>query len=266
MTTTEGSKQFEGSGSVDADWNSNYANSSTPEYQQLSSDLENHLTAVLKKQYKDDFIGVEVKNFRRGSIKFDFIVNLKATTSVSEDTLKDVIQKGDGSSKFNISGVSVTQVSGPKPTTSSTEKPESGLEKWIIVLIVTGAVIVILLIALLVVVRQNRRLRSLHIRNLSVHHHDNDKFVQPRMYSVSSKEMYQLSGPEENTARTSSHALTTFSADNEGFNGASNAAYQKSDESTTEREKNQLLDGDKSDASDEDRDEDVSFSPENGFI
>lgn len=34
----------------------------------------------------------------------------------------------------------------------STEKPESGLEKWIIVLIATGAVIVILLIALLVVV------------------------------------------------------------------------------------------------------------------
>lgn len=120
LTTTEGSKQFEGSGSVEAEWDSDYGNSSTPEYKQLSRDLENHLTAVLQKKYKDDFIKVEVKNFRSGSIKFDFIVYLKAATNVSEDTLKDVIEKGDGSSKFTISGVSVTQVASPKPTTPPT--------------------------------------------------------------------------------------------------------------------------------------------------
>lgn len=93
-----------------------------------------------------------MNDFRKGSIKFDFTVYLKATTSVDEDTLKDVIEKGEGSSNFTISGVSVEQVAGPKPTTSTTEKPESGPEKWIIVLIVTSAVIVILVIALLVVV------------------------------------------------------------------------------------------------------------------
>ena len=92
-------------------------------------------------------------NFQEGSIKFDFTVYLKATTSVDEKTLKDVIQKGEGSSNFTITGVSVEQIAGPKPTTSTTEKPEaeSGLEKWEIVLIVTLPVIVILVIALLVV-------------------------------------------------------------------------------------------------------------------
>lgn len=149
---TEGSKQFKGSGSLDDEWDIDYADSSTSKYQKLSSELESHLTIVLKKSYKEGFIGVEVNNFRKGSIKFDFTVYLKATTSVDEDRLKDVIEKGEGSSNFTISGVSVEQVASPKPTTSTTEKPESGPEKWIIVLIVTSAVIVILVIALLVVV------------------------------------------------------------------------------------------------------------------
>lgn len=93
-------------------------------------------------------------NFQKGSIKFDFTVYLKATTIVDEETLKDVIQKGEGGSNFTITVVSVKQIAGPKPTTSTTEKPdaESGLEKWEIVLIATIPVIVILMIALLVVV------------------------------------------------------------------------------------------------------------------
>ena len=149
---TEDSKEFKGSGSLDDDWDSDLADSSTSKYKKLSSELKSHLTTVLKKSYKENFIGVEVNNFRKGSIKFDFTVYLKAATSVDEDTLKDVIEKGEGSSNFTISGVSVEQVAGPKPTMCTTEKPESGLEKWIIVLIVTGAMIVVLLIALLVVV------------------------------------------------------------------------------------------------------------------
>lgn len=151
---TEGSKEFKGSGSIDNEWNSDYANSSTPAYKRLYNDLKDHLTAVLKKSYEDNFIGVDVANFQKGSIKFDFTVYLKATTIVNEETLKDVIQKGEGGSNFTITGVSVKQIAGPKPTTSTTEKPEaeSGLEKWKIVLIATIPVIFILLIALLVVV------------------------------------------------------------------------------------------------------------------
>ena len=152
VTSTEGSKKFEGKGSVDKPWDSEYSNSSTPKYKELHGDLTEHLNAVLKKSYKGNFIRVEVENFRRGSIIFDFIVYLKATTTVSEDKLADVIEEGDGSSKFTVSVVSVKQVAGPKPTTSPTDKPETGLEKWIIVLIATGVVIVILVIALLVVV------------------------------------------------------------------------------------------------------------------
>ena len=96
-----------------------------------------------------------MSNFKEGSIKFDFTVYLKpATTNVDDNTLKDVIQKGKGSSTFIITGVSVKQTAGPTPTTSTTEEPEaeSGLEKWKIVLIATVPLIVILVIALLVVV------------------------------------------------------------------------------------------------------------------
>jgi len=95
-----------------------------------------------------------VSDFQEGSVKFDFTVYLKATTIVDEDKLKDAIQKGEGGSNFTITGVSVRQIAGPTPTTSTTEKPEagSGLEKWKIVLIATVPVIVILLIVSLVVV------------------------------------------------------------------------------------------------------------------
>ena len=152
--TTEGSKEFEGSGSIDRDWDNDYADKSTTAYKQLSGNLTSHLTAVLETSYGDDFIRVEVGNFQEGSIKFDFTVYLKAKTVVDEDTLTDVIEKGQGGANFIITGVSVKQIAGPKPTTSTTEEPEagSGLEKWKIVLIATVPVIVILMIALLVVV------------------------------------------------------------------------------------------------------------------
>ena len=147
---TEGFKEFKGSGSIDKDWDADFADRSSKKYRDLSRDLKNHLTAVLKNSaYEEDFLGVDVYNFRSGSTKFDFTVYLKATTTVNEETLKVVIQAGKGSSNFNITGVSVEQVAGPKPTTSTTE---SGLEKWIIVLIATGSVIIILGIALTIIV------------------------------------------------------------------------------------------------------------------
>ena len=151
---TEGSKEFRGSGSIDKEWDSDFADTSSNKHKALSRDLRSHLAAVLEKSYKEDFLEVEVKNFRKGSIKFDFTVYLKATTRVDEDTLKDVIETGEGSRNFIIAVVSLEQVAGPKPITSPTEKPEAGskLEKWKIVLIATVPVIVILVIALLVVV------------------------------------------------------------------------------------------------------------------
>ena len=56
--------------------------------------------------------------------------------------------------------------------------------------------------------RQNRRLRSLPGRQMSVLYDHNDTLVQPRMYSVSSKDMYLLSGTERDGGRTNIHGLT----------------------------------------------------------
>ncbi|KAJ7391037.1 hypothetical protein OS493_021058 [Desmophyllum pertusum] len=64
------------------------------------------------------------------------------------------------------------------------------------------------------------------------------------MYSVSSKETYQLSRPEGDEGR-GSHGLTTFSAENEGFNGASStAAHLITEENGTKRNSNHLQDED----------------------
>ena len=158
MTATEGSKKFEGSGKLDKKWDSDYADSSSAKYKSFSRELENYLTEILKKAYGEDFLGVEVKNFKSGSVIFDFTVYLKSTANVSADALKEVIQKGDGGSNFTITDVSVQLVAGPTPSSPCacpTEKPEPTLETWIIVLIVTGTVIIILLIILLILVVSN---------------------------------------------------------------------------------------------------------------
>ena len=155
MTATEGSKKFEGSGKVDKQWDSDYADSSSAKYKRFSKEMEKYLTEILKKAYEEDFLGVEVKNFKKGSVIFDFTVYLESTASVSADAVKEVIQKGDGGSNFTITGVSVQQVAGPTPSTPCacpTEKPEPTLETWIIVLIVTGTVIIILLITSIVLI------------------------------------------------------------------------------------------------------------------
>ncbi|KAJ7391061.1 hypothetical protein OS493_021082 [Desmophyllum pertusum] len=139
------------------------------------------------------------------------IVYLKATSSVSEDSLKDVIEKGDGSTNFTITGVSVKQVADPRPTTSSTEKPESaGSEKCITVVIVigsgSGVVIVILAISL---------------------------------------GLWWLGSKMNQGKVVADISISTFSAENEGFNGASStAAHLITEENGTKRNSNHLQDED----------------------
>ena len=133
-------------------WQDAYADRNSLEYKILSRELNEHLSAVLKKSYGENFLGVEVYNFRKGSIIFDFTVYLKSTSSVSQDKLNDVIKKGEGSSKFTIESVNVEQKFPCKTPTKNPETQESGLERWIIVLIASGAVIVILLILVLIFV------------------------------------------------------------------------------------------------------------------
>jgi len=71
--------------------------------------------------------------------------------------------------------------------------------------------------------------------------------------------MFQLTGPGENVGSKNSHGLTTFSPDNHGL---SNSGYLTMEGDKSERD-SQLLDWNKSDASDEDS---VRHSPGVGFI
>ena len=148
------SKQIEGSATLDYLWDDAYSDTNSNFYKILTRELTGHLTKVLRKSaaYKDDFLRVDVSNFREGSVIFDYTVYLKITASVSEDNLKNVIKKGEGGDpNFIISSVSIKSVFPTDCPTSPTEKPKTGLERWIIVLIICAVVIVILLIFVVII-------------------------------------------------------------------------------------------------------------------
>ena len=147
------SKQIEGTATLDHDWDNAYSDTNSQQYKLLTRELTDHLTKVLKNSaaYKDDFLRVDVSNFRKGSVIFDYTVYLKITASVDEDNLKDVIKKGEGgNTKFRISNVTIKSVFPSNCPTSPTEKPKTGLQRWIIVLIVCAVVIVILLMLVVI--------------------------------------------------------------------------------------------------------------------
>ncbi|XP_022809701.1 uncharacterized protein LOC111346692 [Stylophora pistillata] len=120
----EGSKKYEGSGKVEEPWESQYGNNKSNKYRELKGKLEKHLRGILEEKYKQNLLYIEVKNFRKGSIIFDFTVFLTSTTDVDANSLKEAIEKGEGGSKnFTISVESVKQVAGP--TRSTPTKPSA---------------------------------------------------------------------------------------------------------------------------------------------
>ena len=138
------SRQAKGSLTVDAKWIDAYSDTSSTEYKVFSRSLVDYLTEIFKNSYYDDFIGVEVKNLRRGSVKFDFIAYFKITSIVSEDDLKDVLMEGEGSSEFKIIDVDALFI--------TAEKPDTALEQWIIIVIPSGTVVVFFVVVVLIFV------------------------------------------------------------------------------------------------------------------
>ena len=138
---------IQGSVTIEYQWTSTYSDINSGQYKELHGELTEHLTKVLKKEYDELFIKVEISNFREGSLIFDYRIYFKITWSVSgTDSLKDVIRRAEGGNKkfSRTTSVSITSVF---PTECPEEqKDSSGLARWIIVLIVCGPVIVILLI------------------------------------------------------------------------------------------------------------------------
>ena len=119
MTTIEGAKKFDGRGKVMEPWDNEYADNSSDKYKDLKSRLETHLGGILEKKYGQNLLDLEVENFHKGSIIFDFTVFLTSTTDVNADSLKEAIEKDEGGSNFTISVESVRQVAGPTPTVTS---------------------------------------------------------------------------------------------------------------------------------------------------
>ena len=119
MTTIEGAKKFDGRGKIEEPWDNEYANTNSVNYKRLKSRLETHFKGILEKKYEENLLDLEVKNFQKGSVIFDFTVFLTSTTNVNADSLKEVIEKDEGGSNFTISVESVKQVAGPTPTVTS---------------------------------------------------------------------------------------------------------------------------------------------------
>ena len=119
MTTIEGAKKFDGRGKIEEPWDNEYANTNSVNYKRLKSRLETHFKGILEKKYEENLLDLEVKNFQKGSVIFDFTVFLTSTTNVNADSLKEAIEKDEGGSNFTISVESVKQVAGPTPTVTS---------------------------------------------------------------------------------------------------------------------------------------------------
>ena len=158
MTTIEGAKKFDGRGKMKEPWDNEYKNSSSVKYKDLKSRLETHLRGILEKKYGQNLLDLEVKNFQKGSIIFDFTVFLTSTTDVNADSLKEVIEKHEGDSNFTISIESVKQVAGPTPTTTCPTKqpePTCHVKPYIAVVIILGIIILVLLALLLWLIVSN---------------------------------------------------------------------------------------------------------------
>lgn len=136
------SREVKGSLTVDAKWIDAYSDPSSTEFKVFSRSLVDYLTEIFKNSYHDDFIGVEVKNFRKGSVQFDFIAYFKITSSVSEENLEDVLMEGKGSSGFKIIDVDALF--------TAAEKPETGFVQWIIILIPIGTVFVFFVVIVVI--------------------------------------------------------------------------------------------------------------------
>lgn len=206
-------------------WDAEYGNNTSAQYKTLKVKLENHLRGILEKKYGQNLLDLEVKNFRRGSVIFDFTVFLTSTTDVDANSLKEVIEKGEGGSKnFTISVESVEQVAGPTQITPCPTCPEPASCKALIAAVIAlGITNLVLLALLLFYILYNRRSKNSSKRwNTSVRQNFNDSFAQPRMYSVVSADMYPLTGTPVVARKSNSLGLTTFGAENEGCNGLEN--------------------------------------------
>lgn len=146
-------------------WNVTYGNSKSAQYKTLKSELEKHLRGILEKKYGQNLLDLEVKNFRNGSIIFDFTVFLTSTTDVDANSLKKVIEKGEGGSEnFTISVESVKQVAGPTQTTTYPTRPTCptcpepvSCKAWIAVVIALGIINLLLFVLLLCFIVSNDR-------------------------------------------------------------------------------------------------------------
>ncbi|XP_073246841.1 uncharacterized protein [Porites lutea] len=219
---------IQGSVTIEYQWTSTYSDINSLQYKELHSELTEHLTKVLKKEYDELFIKVEISNLREGSLIFDYRIYFKITWSVSRtDGLKDVIRRAEGGDKkfSHTTSVSITSVF---PTECPEEqKDSSGLARWIIVLIVCVPVIVILLILVGIQKVQNNRLKNSEFQGRSIYNLRDEKrlFVQTNVYNPASSsfEMYQLSDSEEiytpktASARRHGKELKTFSPEQENL-------------------------------------------------
>ncbi|XP_022809698.1 uncharacterized protein LOC111346691 [Stylophora pistillata] len=207
----ESSQKFEGIGKVEEPWESRYGDNKSNKYKELKGKLEKHLRGILEEKYEQNLLYIEVKNFRKGSIIFDFTVFLTSTTDVDANSLKEAIEKGEGGSEnFTISVETVKQVAGPTQTITCPTCPEPGsCMPWIMVVIALGIIILLLLALLLFFILQNRRSKNSSKKwNTSDRQNYNDSFAQPRMYSFVSADMYPLTGTPRVARKTSSLGLT----------------------------------------------------------
>lgn len=140
------------------EWFKELSNSSTDKYRVFSRDLTRFLSDILRKSYGGDFLKLEVYNFRKGSVVFDFTAYFKASTNATEDKLHEVMKDAKANSNFTIIEITVLKKCYPC-ICAITSQPRSAT--LIVVSIVCGVVITVLLVIILLLVVSRLFLLSL---------------------------------------------------------------------------------------------------------
>ena len=94
---------------------------------------------------------MEVYNFRKGSVLFDFTAYFTALTNATEDRLAELMKAGKAGSNFKIIEIiELKQVYPRIQVCATTNQPKS--KTWIFVSVACGVVIIVLLVIIIFLV------------------------------------------------------------------------------------------------------------------
>ena len=142
----EDPKQFEGTMVLQMPWNLRYLKTYTPEYQALASTIKREISKAFTNL--EGFLSVQVLRFWESSVGVDFVVFVRKSANIDENTVERMLTEANNTGVLNIPITSLQVNERRATTTASVPTPVSSksLEQWVLVLIVAGILVFLLLL------------------------------------------------------------------------------------------------------------------------